>query len=180
VDYVAATTSRKEGVKRHGWVKPNKGLIKLNTDATFDIDTHTGATGAILRDSKGFFVGASNHVITKADSVDTAEALAVQHGLQLALHMGCNRIVVNSDSMTIMDALNGNAQFLGPAAAILNECVKLAREFVVVTFHHCPRESNEAADVLARQASRSNLGSWLDDPPSFLMPRLVTDMTMFE
>jgi ribonuclease HI len=179
-NYSAAATTRKEGVKRHGWEKPRKGLVKLNTDAAFDDSTKTGATCAILRDSKGLFIAASNHLITYTDSVDTAEALALQHGLQLALHMGCNRIIVNSDSMTIMEAMNSDTQFLGSAAAILNDCVKLAKEFVVVTFHHCPRESNEVADELARQAGKSISGPWLVDPPSFLMPKLVSDLTIFD
>jgi len=49
-----------------------------------------------------------------------------------------------------MDAMNNDDPFQG-SAAIIHECKKLAKEFVNVTFQHCPIESNGAADELARQ-----------------------------
>ncbi|KAM0930229.1 hypothetical protein ACQ4PT_000998 [Festuca glaucescens] len=60
-NYSAAAKTRKQnGIKRHGWRKPAGGLVKLNVDAAFDDMTKTGATGAILRDSNGLFIGANN------------------------------------------------------------------------------------------------------------------------
>jgi hypothetical protein len=45
----------------------------------------------------------------------------------------------------------------------------------MVTFHHCPRKSNGAADELAGQADCSSSGHWLDDPPTFPLSRLVNE-----
>jgi ribosomal protein S27AE len=58
----------------------------------------------------------------------------------------------------IVEAMNSVEPFLGPAAVILLECVRLANEFVTLTFHHCPRKANGAADKLARHTNRSSLG----------------------
>jgi hypothetical protein len=57
---------------------------------------------------------------------------------------------------------------------------KLAKEFILVTFQHCSRESNGAADEQAKQANRSNPRHWYDDPPSFLLPQLVNDLIIVE
>ena len=60
-NYSAALKSKSiVGVRRHGWQKPPEGIVKLNVDASFQEGTKTGATGAILRDAKGFFIGANN------------------------------------------------------------------------------------------------------------------------
>jgi hypothetical protein len=50
----------------------------------------------------------------------------------------------------------------------------------MVTFQHCPREANGAADELARHAVCSTPGLWQDEPPDFLMPQLVKDLTIIE
>jgi hypothetical protein len=80
----AAKSKDESGIRKHGWKRPSKGLIKLNVDASFDENTKTGATGAILRDFKGFFLAASNCFIAYADGVDSAEVIALKQGLELA------------------------------------------------------------------------------------------------
>ena len=44
-------------------------MVKLNVNTSFDEATLIGPTGAIVRDSKGFFIGASNHLIVHAQAV---------------------------------------------------------------------------------------------------------------
>ena len=41
-------------------VKPKEGYVKLNVDASFDLDRGIGTTGAIIRDDHGFFVAGRN------------------------------------------------------------------------------------------------------------------------
>jgi ribonuclease HI len=180
-NYLAAARSKGDGrIRKNGWEKPPKGLVKLNVDASYDENSKTGATGAILRDSKGFFIAASNQFIAYTEDVLSAEAIALKHGLELALNLGCNRIMVNSDSLMIIEAMNSAELFLGPAAIILLECARLASECVIVTFHHCPREANGAADELARRTNASASGHWIDEPPNYLRPQLVKDLTLLD
>jgi hypothetical protein len=47
-----------------------------------------------------------------------------------------------------------------------------------VSFKHCPREANEVAHVLARECFASKLScNWVDEPPGFLMEKLINDVT---
>jgi hypothetical protein len=44
-------------------------IVKLNVNTSFDEATLSGPTGAIVRDPKGFLIGASNHLIVHAQGV---------------------------------------------------------------------------------------------------------------
>ena len=56
----AYKSKKKEGIRRNGWKRRSRGVVKLNVDTSFREETRSGATGDVIRDSKGFFIGASN------------------------------------------------------------------------------------------------------------------------
>jgi hypothetical protein len=63
------------------------------------------------------------------------------------------------------------------AAAILDDCYHLALDFVKIHFEHSFCEANQVAHELARLDRSNNQLVWLDDPPSFLIPLLLKDVT---
>jgi ribonuclease HI len=161
------------------WKKPEPRFIKLNVDAAYHGDQRAGSTGAVLRDFEGRFVAASNMLIPHVASAATAEAIAMKNGLLLANILGCNRIHAESDSMETIDACSGGDTWWSEAAAIFADCVDLTTAIGDVKFQHCPREANKVAHELAK-VSFSNTSScnWDDDPPSFLLPFLLDDVTI--
>ena len=112
------------------------------------------------------------------DDVATAEARALLNGLILAGQVGCNRIMVESDCMEVVDIMKHGGNSIGPAATIYEECSFLAHNFDHVIINHCPREANKAADLLARQlVDPQNIG-WDVDPPEFLVHVLADDVLL--
>jgi hypothetical protein len=75
------------------WSNPEPRVLKLNADASFHVEQRAGAIGAILRDYEGSFVAARCNPLPHVPSVAMAEALAMKFGFQLALEVGCNRLV---------------------------------------------------------------------------------------
>ena len=69
------THARKKetGVKKERWIKPMEGCVKLNVDATFHVETLSGAVGAVLRDDRGGFIAASNEKLEHVVDAATAE-----------------------------------------------------------------------------------------------------------
>ena len=67
---------------------------------------------------------------------------------------------------------------LGTAAAVFYDCYHLATEFPKIVFEHSHREANVVAHELARVARGSNEQVWLDDPPVFIRPSLLADVTL--
>lgn len=52
----------------------------------------------------------------------TVEAMALRDGLALAESVGCNRIVVNSDCMEVIEVMKRGGNSLGLAVAIFEDC----------------------------------------------------------
>lgn len=168
----------KASLKRGGWCKPPSGYVKLNVDAAFDWDLLQGAMGAVIRDDRGHMVVAGNKLIDSCYDVLTVEAMALKFGLNMALTAGCNRLIVNSDNLELMEIMNKDGQYAGDAAAIVDDCYHLACEFSSIVFEFCPRESNGVAHELARIARSSLCNEWLDNAPSELLPLLLKDVSL--
>jgi hypothetical protein len=143
---------------RHGWIKPKEDYVKLNVDACFDANSGNGSCGAIIRDHRGMFIGASSRTISFVSDAPMAEAMGVRDGLLLAGQFGCNRLEVNSDCSEVIDTMKDGGNSLGPAVAIYEECNFLSRKFVDVSFPHCPREVNASVDLCNIPEHRINEG----------------------
>lgn len=79
---------------------------KLNVDAASDQELLQGSTGAGPRGSKGLFIREGNWIIDTCIDVLSDEAIALKLGLQLAQSMGCNRLMINSNNMDVIDIMN--------------------------------------------------------------------------
>ena len=62
--------------------------------------------GVIIRDNWGDPIGALTMPVPISQFVAELEALACQQAVQFALEIGLNRVVVEGDFVTIIEALN--------------------------------------------------------------------------
>lgn len=161
------------------WCKPDVQQIKVNVDGSFHADSLSGSIGAILRDHSGNFIAAYTLYLPSVSSAKAAEARAMKEGLDLANRMGCSNIVAESDSMEIIDACTGESTWFDESAAIFADCVDMATLIGKVSFVHCPRNANRVAHEIARFGfSSKSTCNWVDEPPSFLLPSLLNDVTV--
>ena len=113
--------------------------------------------------------------------VATAEATALQRGLKLVEQIGCNPVVIETDSMELCQAYNGEIEIWSPYSAILVDCFVRAQRIGKISVQHCKREANLLAHNLARYAFDSNSSIFWDcDPPSFIMPYVQNDVSLFD
>jgi ribonuclease HI len=162
-----------------GWSKPPAGFMKLNTDAAVNVETRRASTGCVIRDASGQFVAACRNEIDGVIDVTTAEAQAVRDGLRLAERAGCTRIYVETDSMNVVTAFEDPTSNRIVGMAYLDECRTIMAGFASTRLTHCPREANQAADLIAKSVDVSNSKFWLEEPPLFLVSQLVEDVTFF-
>ena len=78
----------------------------MNVDAAFSEDTYSGACGAIIRDNRGFFVAASTAKLEHVADVLLAEAAALVEGLKLANTVGSNSLLVQTNSLILVELSN--------------------------------------------------------------------------
>lgn len=170
--------SSKASPKRNGWSKPPEGMVKLNVDAAFNSDDLSGAVAAVIRDEAGHFVAGANERINWCADAHIAETLALKFGLNLALSIGCFRVLVSGDNLQVIETMVDGVPSSALAAAVYDDCFHLSDEFVIIGFEHCAREANCVAHELAKLARFSDQGIWLDDPPLCIVPFLVSDVTL--
>ena len=90
--------------------------------------------------------------------------------------MGIQRLEVRGDSNLAISQINGDFDAEDPKmAAYRNAVLKMSARFEGLEFHHIARESNQAADVLAR------IGAKCDPvPPNIFLERLFKPSVVWE
>jgi ribonuclease HI len=180
---ITANASKASGpslINRDGkWQKPEPRVLKLNTDASFYADSSAGSAGAIIRDYEGSFVAASCRPLSYVASAMMAEAIAMKEGLELAQNLGCNRLIAESDSTETIEACSGESRWWNESTAIYADCIDISSAIGNVSFSFCPREANQVAHEIAKFGYIHNQNcNWVDEPPSFILDRLVNDVTI--
>lgn len=93
--------------------------------------------------------------IMYTESNNAVEYEALLHGLRMAVSMGIQRLEVRGDSNLAMSQVNGDFDAKDPKmVAYRNAIMQLLAWFDSLEFHHIQRDSNQAADTLARLGTR--------------------------
>ncbi|XP_062097586.1 uncharacterized protein LOC133803522 isoform X2 [Humulus lupulus] len=136
------------------WKKPNCGWTKLNTDGS--LDRTSAGIGGLLRDHHGHPLCA---FVSKApgDDVFSVELWAIWRGLVLASGLGIKVIWVESDSMSAVNTINRHQSCSSQKAIpCLNHIWVLLKKFDKYKISHSWRETNTAADYLAKMNLMGN------------------------
>ncbi|KAI9097742.1 hypothetical protein K1719_025513 [Acacia pycnantha] len=149
-----------------GWIKPEFGCTKLNTDGS--IQKENGSFGGLLRDYKGEPSCAFVSRVPQGD-VFLVELWAIWRGLVLAWGQGIKVIWVESDSMSVVKTINKEQPSCLKADRCLRCIWKLLSKFDKYKVSHTWRETNRAADYLAKMVLHGNdVVLWPDDFPDSL------------
>ena len=69
----------------------------------------------------------------------TAEAVALQRGLSMVQDHGCIGVIMESDSLELIQSCNGIIKVWTPYIYILADFFQMAYSIVAVNLIHCPR-----------------------------------------
>jgi ribonuclease HI len=175
----AYTAGQPMRIHDHMWKKPISDVVKINVDAAFQAETLSGATGAIARDGRGNFIAAATWFVPHVVGVDSAEMTAIRNGLYLAERIGCNKVIIESDSSFVAEAVQQPDTYVGSDVAMVLECKQLAMDFASVSYTQCPREANEVAHSLAKNSfSEKSSLFWESVIPDFISHSIVNDMSI--
>jgi len=155
---------------RQGWLKPPEGKVMVNVDATFDEDVGCGSVGVAIRDSTGGVLAAAHSFVPHLVDAPMAEAYALKERLMLAQPIGCNRLIIQSNCMEVVQTMKDGGFTANSATALYDECNIIWSRFQDIMIEHCNREANQAAHNLARRAMQCKQNcTWDDEPPSFIL-----------
>ena len=145
--------------------------MKLNVDAALDIGRRRVGCGAVVRDHAGYVLASAAIPVEAAFSPQTAEALAVLHGVILCARLGFSSVIVESDCQNVCRALTQRTPLYADYGNILADVLVLAGTISVLCFNHCKRAANTIAHDVAKFALSCNSSQiWWPGLPSCLYP----------
>ncbi|KAF7830820.1 LINE-type retrotransposon LIb DNA [Senna tora] len=135
------------------WNPPPPNWAKLNTDGSCLTSTSDIGAGGILRDHLGKWVRGFSIFKGHGNSV-MAELWAIYHGLRLASQIHIYSIIVDTDSLVVVNMLKDQKldsnHHLFP---LIRNCRSILSRFERSKIQHVHREGNYCADCLAKKAS---------------------------
>jgi ribonuclease HI len=165
------------------WELPETDFVKVNVDAAFCQETHRGAWGFIARGNDGSFLlggtGSMNHL----SSALHAEAAACVAAIERMSNMGFFRVIFESDSLNLVNALKSGDADLSDIGVLYREARSLCvLAFDAFDFRFCRRSCNKTAHAIAqhgRDVGVQNL-LWLEDAPAFVSVLVASDLAMHQ
>ncbi|KAG2390511.1 uncharacterized protein HKW66_Vig0220830 [Vigna angularis] len=118
-------------------------------------------------------------VVLKVDSAAEAELFVIKLGMEIGISMGYKNLIVESDSLTAIQLINGRViHQKHPFYALVSSIIQMGAKVDYVTWNHVFRETNSAADSLAKYGLSLSSKSpviLFKFPPNFLLLPLCAD-----
>ncbi|KAK2648872.1 hypothetical protein Ddye_016361 [Dipteronia dyeriana] len=160
------------------WCPPNNGFYKINSDAVIDCGRLLVVVGLVIRDSEGLVLVASAQCVHVGYSPQVVETVALLlHNLNLAFEMGLRPVVVESNSLGIVQLVNAGVSCPSDIGLVLDEIQDRLERVDNGWVRHVSRKANNVAHTLANMG----LGDvedpfWLEEYPLCVDRFLLEDL----
>ncbi|CAL1397064.1 unnamed protein product [Linum trigynum] len=137
-----------EGQYKKNWKRPCQGSISVATEASV-IASGGASLGLVLRDDAGRFLAAAAKKFHEEWSVDQAEALAAEMGVQLARQLNYDSIILESNSQNIIRILQNPHTLQTELCVLCRNVRRMLDELMNNSWRFIFRETNNAAHIMA-------------------------------
>jgi ribonuclease HI len=143
-------------VKKVHWCPPPDGVIKVNFDVAFEIETYQGASGMVLRNAQGQVIAAKCKQYGSIPDTLTAEAYAYRDAMLMIKDLGLPKVIVETDCQELVALWNSRTSNRCAIIPVLNQIQDLSQQCTHFVLAHVRREANMAAYYRAKFALLSN------------------------
>ena len=158
------------------WTSPREDMVKVNVDAGSLGELGSGV-GVVCREARGEVLAAGVFQFDAAWDVKIAEAKAVYHGLRLAKEMDFAKVIVESDSLVVIQALRNKSGGSSDFGLIVDDILAFCCSFELVCWSFVKRSGNTVAHILAHfQPWEVGKRVWVDDIPCDVLAIASKDM----
>ena len=121
------------------WETPPQGVFKINVDGATSDQGNNSSIGVIIRDCNDHVVAALSKYLQGRFAADQVEALAVEQGILLAQELQLSSVIVESDALTVIQAINDNITG-NDLGHILQGVLLVCESFESCFFKHLSRD----------------------------------------
>ncbi|XP_027093581.1 uncharacterized protein [Coffea arabica] len=147
--------------------------------------TNAAISAKMIRTGQGIVARKWNGMIMKAKAIvnqykgepSTEEALAIRNAMLMAKQVGWTKIIIHSDSKSVIDQIHRSNEYEVNIATILEDAQDLTTHFESCRFVFISRTENEISHVLAQFAVQLVHDiEWEQDFPVWLMDLVRKEM----
>jgi hypothetical protein len=161
------------------WKSPVVRLMKVNWDASLNLNAGIVGLGCVIRNDEGLVLGAKCSACKVQADPLLAEAMAALLALDFSIDMGFSKIVSEGDSLQVIKGMCDPDAPLVRIGHYLETIRQKDAGFSFCTWVHCCREANDVAHVLAREASLKCLSNcWIEEMPHFISTASYRDYSV--
>ncbi|VAH35038.1 hypothetical protein VPH35_022734 [Triticum aestivum] len=130
----------KSNRKMQKWKPPPEGNLKINIDGAFIEASKIGGWGFTLRNDQGVLLAAGAGKLKHVSDTLHAEALALELATNIAIKMGCQQVIFETDSMMLKQAITSTEYDLSKLGSLFQDVkFQMRVGLIVVSFEHCNR-----------------------------------------
>lgn len=162
------------------WIGSDEEQVKINIDGAYSPANQLAGWGCIARDHMGDVIFAAAGKLEHISEALHAEACAMIKAIQLAETHGMGRVIVETDSLGLSQALNTSMLDRSSLGTIFREAKFLLHlGFSCWSVVHTPRSCNAPAHELAALGRCGNYGVqhvWLSNLPNSVNANVAADL----
>ncbi|KAL5843086.1 hypothetical protein ACOSQ3_013689 [Xanthoceras sorbifolium] len=127
-------------------------VFKLNIDASLAVSAGLVCLGLVIQDNLGQVKAAGSMKLLAFFLPLLAEAATVLYGVWLALRSGLSPILVESDTLGVVNVIKGGSIPCSNLGLFVSDIFSVCRSLNILGFSFAPRTVNKVDDVLAKVA----------------------------
>ena len=108
--------------------------------------------GAVIRNHDEAVMASGAEKLNQVYKAEEIEALAALKALQLAYDLGFQNVILEGDSLGLIQALKAEDHNLSPLGLLVEDVKLFANNFVRLSYSHIKRSGNSVAYNLAKHA----------------------------
>lgn len=158
------------------WNPSPLGFLKVNWDASLNIDKGRMGVGIIVRDSLGRIVATSSFSVPVHVDMVVTEAMAALQAVEFCHGRSLLKIILKVDSLKVVSTIKNQKFIWATHGQIIVDILDVLCYFQVWEVCHIKRASNSVAHQLAKAGHQHDQDHvWLHCIPEFLKPFVLSE-----
>ena len=154
-------------------------MAKVNFDGATCSQEETSGVGVVARDVNGLVLASCAKKIHQSFKPVEIEAIAAATALTFAKDLSFQRIILEGDSLEVIQALLEKIETLTPTGLLLEDVRSLSQNFDLLLYSHTKRDGNVVAHSLAKYALHiPDFLAWMEDVPPHIQSIVQADLAL--